>query len=94
MEQVVGIEPTIKGFADLRLCPLGYTRERKDKGEGMKDENKERKIPILSPLHFRLYPFNLARTTGFEPAISNLKGWWLNQFAYVLKCARKDLNFH
>ena len=25
------------------------------------------------------------RTTGFEPAISNLKDWRLNQFAYVLK---------
>ena len=26
----------------------------------------------------------LARTTGFEPALSNLKGWRLNRIAYVL----------
>ena len=32
------------------------------------------------------------RTTGFEPAIFSLKGWRLNRFAYVLKCARRDLN--
>lgn len=83
-----------KAFAELCLEPLGYTRVRKGKGEGMKDKNKERKIPILSPLSFRLHPFGLARTTGFEPAISNLKGWRLSRFAYVLKCARKDSNFH
>ncbi len=32
------------------------------------------------------------RTTGLEPAIFSLKGWRLNQFAYVLKYARRDLN--
>ena len=33
------------------------------------------------------FEFTLARTTGLEPAISNLKGWRLNRFAYGL--ARK-----
>ena len=36
IKRVVGLEPTIKGFADLRLYPLGYTRDRK--GGRMRDE--------------------------------------------------------
>ena len=26
LERVIGFEPMIYGFADRRLCPLGYTR--------------------------------------------------------------------
>ena len=75
LERAIGFEPMINGFADRRLCPLGYARNLiLDFG-----------LPILDWRLIRNPKSEIGkRTTGLEPAISNLKGWRLQPFAYVL----------
>ncbi len=58
-EATVGFEPTNKGFADLRLRPLGYVAIIS------KTENKYKKI-------HRISGFFIERETGLEPATSTL----------------------
>ncbi len=55
----MGFEPTNKGFADLRLRPLGHVAKLKN------ELNKYKKI------HYKKWIL-LERETGLEPATSTL----------------------
>ncbi len=42
MERVSGFEPEINGFADRRLWPLGYTREKWFRVQGFRLSRQEK----------------------------------------------------
>ena len=63
MERAVGFEPTMIGFADQRLKPT-WRCSHLDFGFWIEDKSEIRNLKSKIDL----------RTTGFEPAIFNLKG--------------------
>jgi hypothetical protein len=85
MERAIGFEPMIYGFADRRLCPLGYARVP-IWDFGLRIEKLNPKSAIRNPKS----KIEM-RTTGFEPAVSGLKDRRLNRLPTSSENAREKI---